>query len=435
MPEIIDNVKVGQFIKEQLKDSKITQDVLAQKLNITKTAVSQNLNGKSTFSRKNLQVIADLLEMKLEDLLQCKRREDDNFDSEYQKFARKGLAEFKRNYAKDVVINEPDIYGKVLVDYLVDEDVEDIFIYLHDAETEFVKHHFHRAKDIYLKIISYCLKKNLPATIRYIKLFSELNNSFDISLYDQAEEIWKMINVESNRYLIEEMMELKINQEYKVFGFKNSKLVKALTKNLWLDTLAKYKLAIVLNVYLDYYGNPDDFYDFTKVMFKEKFPKGIEIFVKKFFSGEVSLNKRSSYRFQRVINLVIEDGHFTLFKKFVSNKIYENLTDIIIKAIDSDQDKYYEYCLSLEKNNFDIDYKKVGLLAVKKNMRSILEIIINELDEKEKNYLLSEVTNNDLEMMKYLFHHGARFDFDFYNAHMMKDANLLLEHLSEKEGE
>ena len=84
MPEIVDNVKVGQFLKEQLKEQKISQDALAQKLNITKSAVSQNLNGKSSFSRKNLEVISELLNMKIEDIRKAvKIRNNTEFKSHH----------------------------------------------------------------------------------------------------------------------------------------------------------------------------------------------------------------------------------------------------------------------------------------------------------------------------------------------------------------
>lgn len=435
MPEIVDNVKVGQFLKDQLKEQKISQDALAQKLNITKSAVSQNLNGKSSFSRKNLEVISELLNMKIEDILSCKRSDNDEYASEFQKLARRGLNEFKRNYAKDIVISEPDIFGKVLVDYLIDEDVEEIFIYLHDSEVEFVKSHFHRAKDILLKIIAYVLKKNLPGAIRYIKTFSELNNSFDISLYNSSQEIWNMINTENNRYLIEEMMELKVSQEYKVLGFKTTKIVKALTKNLWLEIIAKYKPLQVLNVYLEYYGAPEDFYHFTKAMIKGDFSKGIEAFIKKFFTEELPENKRSSYNFQKAINQVVESDNFTLFKKFISLKIYENLTEIIIKNIQNNQRNYFEYALQIEKSNRDLDYTRIGLIAVRNSSIDILESIINNLDNKELNLLLSEVKEEDILTMKYLVDKGARFDFDYYNSHTMKNINALLEFLNKKEGE
>ena len=39
----MNNVKVGQFIKEKLKSKSITQEQLADKLNISSSAVSQSL--------------------------------------------------------------------------------------------------------------------------------------------------------------------------------------------------------------------------------------------------------------------------------------------------------------------------------------------------------------------------------------------------------
>lgn len=432
MPEVVDNVKVGQFIKDQLKENRITQDALAQKLNITKTAVSQNLNGKSSFSRKNLSVIAEMLNMKVEDILNCKKSDSEEFDSPYQAFARKGLADFKRNYANETVIEEPDIFGRVLVDYLIDEDVLEIFSYLHELEVLFVRDHFHRAKDIYLKIIEYCLKNNLPGTIRYIKAYSDLNNCFDISLYNNAKTIWDMINKEQNKYLIEEMMELKIIQDYKVLFFNLKRPVKAITKQLWLDTIAKYKLNHVLNVYLGYYAMEEDFLSFVKVMFAEQYPKGIELFMKNFFKEELPDSKRSTYNFQKVILMAMENDHLSLFKKMINLRIYESLTDVINKGVAGGKKSYYEYCLRLEEVKKDIDYERVGEIAVKHKDLEVLDLVVSNLHEKELNFLLSEVVDEDVETMEYLVRHGAKFDFDYYNSHTMKNINQLIEHLSEK---
>lgn len=53
MPTIIDNLKVAEKIKKLLKDNNMTQEQLANKLSITKSAVSQNLRGKSNFDIQN----------------------------------------------------------------------------------------------------------------------------------------------------------------------------------------------------------------------------------------------------------------------------------------------------------------------------------------------------------------------------------------------
>ena len=45
----MNNTEVGTFIKEQLKLNNITQEVLAEKLGISSSAVSQGLSGKNSF--------------------------------------------------------------------------------------------------------------------------------------------------------------------------------------------------------------------------------------------------------------------------------------------------------------------------------------------------------------------------------------------------
>jgi hypothetical protein len=60
---------------------------------------------------------------------------------------------------------------------------------------------------------------------------------------------------------------------------------------------------------------------------------------------------------------------------------------------------------------------------------------VDNLEDKSKNFLLSEVLENDLLIMKYLIDHGAKFDFDYYNSKTMKNINALIEFLRTKEGE
>ena len=46
-----------------------------------------------------------------------------------------------------------DVYGKVLVDYLIDQDIQDIFVYLHEENVEFVKGFAGQSgKECYLKL-------------------------------------------------------------------------------------------------------------------------------------------------------------------------------------------------------------------------------------------------------------------------------------------
>lgn len=434
MPEVIDNVKVGEFIKGLLKENNMTQETLANKLSITKSAVSQNLNGKSSFDMQNLLTIAKMFSLKLDDLLSCRKPDNDNYASEYQKFAAKGLLEISKYNPHDLQIQEPDIYGRVLVDYLIDEGFEDIFLYLHDSAVDFVRDYYHRSRDIYLKIILYLLKKNIPGAIRYIKRYAKLNNTFDISLTTYGKEIWALLNTDINRSLVKEMMELQIDQEYKFLIFNKVKTVRAISKDLWIKTIGMFKLEKILDTFLEFYAKPNEIYIFTKLMLNHEYYKGIEAFINKFFSEEVPLINRSAYHFQKAINLIIETDNFNLFKKFVNNKIFENLTEVVINSIKQEKKNYYEFCLNSTEVNPELDYEKVGLLALERNDLKIMDKIKAFLSQKQLNFLISQVKNNDVALLKYLIDAGARWDFTYYNSQMMDNINLIIDHLKIKEG-
>lgn len=63
------NVKIGSFIKQKLIEKGMTQDDLAEKLSISKSAVSQALNGKNTFDLENLVSVSNILDVTLDELI------------------------------------------------------------------------------------------------------------------------------------------------------------------------------------------------------------------------------------------------------------------------------------------------------------------------------------------------------------------------------
>lgn len=65
----MNTVEIGKFIKEHLKIKGYTQDNLADYLGISKQAVSQNLNGKSSFEISNIMMIAEYLDVTVDNIL------------------------------------------------------------------------------------------------------------------------------------------------------------------------------------------------------------------------------------------------------------------------------------------------------------------------------------------------------------------------------
>ncbi len=436
MPEIIDNIEVGKFIKTLLKRNNMTQDALASKLMISKSAVSQNLNGKSSFDIQNLMTIAKIFNISLDDILNCRyNEEEDNYISEYVKFATKGLKEIEKHKASDLQIQDPDIYGKVLVDYLIDQDIEDVFVYLHQNEVNFVRDYYHRAEEIYLKIIIYMLRKNIDNVISYIKKYSEIHNSFDITQTYNGLEVWSLLNKLENKSIIIEIMNLEISQHYTVMGIKRNKMVQVMTKDLWLECIGTYKLDYVLDCYLESYASEEDLLMFNKAMLLYEYSDGVEKFINKFYNEEINSNAKSYYNFQKSILLVVKKGDIKLFKKYIEMGIFESLTGVIVNSINEDKKLFYEYCLNGNEQKIlnNIDYSKVGVAAVKKSNTYILNLIKQNLNKSSLDYLLSEVLAEDIEMLYYLVSNGARYDFKYYNSNTMKNSNAIIDFLYKKD--
>lgn len=436
MPEVIDNLKVGAFIKELLKNHHMTQEALANHLMISKSAVSQNLNGKSSFDIQNLMSIAKLFNMSLDDLLNCRISEESDIHmSEYMRFASKELDEIKQYKAQDLHIQNPDIYGKVLIDYVIDQDLEELFVYLDRENVTFVKPYYHRAKEIYLKIIIYMLRKKRQGIIKYIKAYAMINQSFDIAQEYYGLEVWQLIDSTADIDLIKALMTLTIEQPYTTLGIKRNREVKVISRESWPEIIAMYKLHHVLDVYLKYVASADDFYQFSATMLLYEFSEGVLAFVNYFFKETPKDIQKSYFQFQKTVHLIISKNQQSLFEIFVEKGIYESLTQAIILAINEKHPKMYEFCLKSSEQTIlnDLDYMKIGLAAVQKSDICILELIKNQLEQKHLNYLLSEVKTDDVQMLYYLVSLGARFDFKYYNSNTMTHANLMISYLMKKD--
>lgn len=87
----MDNVKVGQFIKEELKKHSITQEQLAEKLGISSSAVSQSLSGKNSFDITNLMEISKILDIDLDVIVNAGEERETNLERmskmTYEKFS------------------------------------------------------------------------------------------------------------------------------------------------------------------------------------------------------------------------------------------------------------------------------------------------------------------------------------------------------------
>ena len=80
----MDKIKIGQFIANCRKDKKLTQEQLAEKLNISKNAVSKWERGICLMDMSLLKPLSEILEVTITELLNGERvnKRDISFKSE-----------------------------------------------------------------------------------------------------------------------------------------------------------------------------------------------------------------------------------------------------------------------------------------------------------------------------------------------------------------
>lgn len=243
MPEVIDNIKVGEIIKQLLKEHNMTQDDLAKSLMISKSAVSQNLNGKSTFDIQNLINIAKIFNVSLDYLLDQTSNEDEDIISEYERLTKKGLEALKKIPLESLNVSKPDLYNKVLAQYIIAYRKKEMLTYLLELDVPLVFEQHHLAKKVYLEIITYILQENLPKALEYILSYSSLHHSFLIDDEEAESKIWQELNNNKHERLVSSMLLAAIGIPKKFLNiFSYTQQQKILAKKEWIRVIAKYKL-------------------------------------------------------------------------------------------------------------------------------------------------------------------------------------------------
>lgn len=207
MAEIIDNVKVGLFIKSLLKERLMTQDQLADHLNITKAAVSQNLNGKSAFDIQNLVRIAELFHLTLDDLIAARKPVDQHdVDSEYVRMMKRGLDELKTYDAQQLNVAHPDVYGKVLMDYLLQEGLDAWIQYMLDAKIVFALPEHVRYRPLMRRVVLYVLQKNIGSPLTLIQDYVKHMGPFDFQEPADQQLFYALLNQPKHQPLFKTLL-------------------------------------------------------------------------------------------------------------------------------------------------------------------------------------------------------------------------------------
>lgn len=433
MPEIIDNIKVGELIKKLLKEKNMTQNDLATLLNISRSAVSQNLSGKSTFDTQNLMKISKIFEISLDVLLSMKSGEDRNIISEYDRMVRKGLEEIQEIEEEMLNIWEPDIYGKVLVEYVIEYDKIDILKYLLNSRIKLFSRYHHNNKVVYFKIIHYMLVKKLDGVLNFIYEFVQFYGSFKIDNEELEEMVFIELNNKEAENIVSEILTKVVKSHIAFAKFANiPKNIKVLSNKEWIYMIAKYRLDNLFLKYIEAYNPFDDcIYLITKFI-EFGYTAGLNLLIKNTSIEKLNIMNLKQIKAQEAAFLISETNNLDLFKKFITKKIYLDYNDLICKLIHGNKKELYN-CM-IDSKIEELDYRKIGLNTVTVSNLQLAKKLLKNFSQDDLDYLLNRTIENDYKVMILLINKGAKFIPKYYNIKTNDRINNLLKHLLNKEG-
>ena len=434
VPDVIDNLKVGLLIKKLLKEQSMTQEDLAKLLNISKSAVSQNLNGKSSFDLQNLMKISEYFDISLNELLSQKSGTDKDVISEYERVVRKGIDELKRVPPQDLNVSEPDLYGKVLVEYVIEHDKTSMFKYLDSSKVELYSPFHHNTKNVILGIIEYMLRKNLDGIENYVNRYVEIFGSFEIAHEKRAREIMLLMNQPKYQQLVRTLMTKAVAKPVEVLRlFKFNRNLKVLAKSAWIELIAKYQLNVILETYVDIHKGIEESHQIVSACKRHNYPQGCHLYIDKVQSNDFSVFELRMANAQKTIELIAAFNDVTLFEKALNKGLYLDITKLTCKLITENRHDLYAVCFA--RNDVDIDMKQAMLAAINAGNDDVLKTYIDCLSQEEKNALIANTPVDACEVNAFLIAKGAKFATKHHNQYTFSKMNTLLQYLVKREGE
>jgi len=427
MPNVIDQVKIGQLIKQLLKKHNMTQDQLAQHLNITKSAVSQNLNGKSTFDIQNLITIAKLFDITLDDLLSLSDS-GKGIKSKYELLVEKGIESISTVSPQQLIINTPDMYGFVLIEYIMQNKNFIMFDYLFKNHISYVENTYHRAPEIILQVLLFILEHDRSYFDKNLDLLVIIENQFMISNEKLENVFYNLLDLEKNK-LPREYFLKKALEKQPIIKPKNYIDYK-LNKSILIEKIGKYHLKNLLVNLLSLSNLEPMIYPLTKNFVKYQFYVGLDLVFDQLFNDNPSGMKQVVYQIQEVALLVVDTCQVNLIMKMLNRNLFVNMTQIFEKILLTLDKKLIQWVI--ENYHQTINFNKLDISSLHENI-VLVNIILPYLNETNKNIILSRLNQHHLNLIKHLIKNGAKFDMNYYTQNTFETINALVDSLINKE--
>ena len=433
MAEIIDNVKVGLFIKSLLKEKLMTQDQLAEQLNITKAAVSQNLNGKSAFDIQNLVKIAEIFNLTLDDLIAARKKPlDDGDEAEYLKIIKRGLDKFKKHNKDQLNLGLSDVYGKLFIDYLLELKLNDWIQYLVSSDIPFVDPSYHRFKKIMTTVMIYVLKNNLETPLGLIKKFVSIYGELTFESDADAKEFLTLLNQKIHKdiasILIQEQTMYQRNYSFLSIKFPSVQQVYYVNQ-IWLfKQISDLKLFNLFLIYFEKIIQPLLFLDqerYFTILAQYEFIEAITYMIKT-LKPTSKLEALGSKALEKVAEALCKNEELETIQEGFKKQFIQDANKLTTFALMNGFSSVYE--MMFDQFFTRLNLKKIVLTMTELSLFQVMEKYPTLFEEKLLSYVIDAIPLekvNDAQL-KSLVKLGARFSPMNANWQTAKKMNMLL---------
>lgn len=426
MPDIIDTKSVGTYIKKLLRDKGMTQDELSQELNISKSAVSQNLNGKSAFDIQNLMRIAEIFDVSLDQLLHQKTRESGDTMSEYERIIVHDQS--KIDHIDSSQLKNPDIYGKFLIEYAMEHDEKMLFENLYKRGVPLVDKDHSRYGHVIARMLLYMLEKDIGDVRPLIQAKIENEGELDFKDPKVEQAFYTLMDEKKSDDLRKYLLFESVTVQNRLLGkipFKQS--IKILPKKKALEIIYKYDLGQTFHTMLEIHKGLYDFESMVELAVTHDRKNLLKTYLENVDREQI---KRIDFSMRPINEALIRLKSFQdtdLFLEAFGKGFYDDPNALFEKLVESRDTKIYDHLLSMHKDALDM--KKLAVIAVKHKDYGLIKKMSEDASQSVLNLMLAECDRDDTKTMKTLIRAGARFDINYYRRDTYDKINTLVRHL------
>lgn len=412
MAKIVDNVLVGQKLESLIVEANKTIEELGVAVNINPKIVKKKLKGKCPFSFSELEKISVFFDIPIEELLE-RILDTKDIESLYHKIATNKVSLItttENTYA------EKDIYGKTLIEYVIEENNIEVFKELVNNKTPLVFHYDEKAKLILLKTIKYMLEHKINDPIDYIIEYCQINKTFDSSL-DIINEIFQLINNDNvllQKLFIEEFI---INEKAII---KKKRLL--VSNDTWIRIISLNRLDNTLNFYIKNLELAGNIKRLIISFSNHNYTEGLYILLEHLEQGIVDIIKDDP----DVLKAILKTECSDLISRYIDKGLNESIDLLLTISI-----KYQSYELSkfLIDNYPIFDLRLIGICTATHNRTDILELFVLNLNQDMLDNILGETPTQNIEMLMYLTKHKAQFKNCYLSSESADKANIIINEL------